>query len=217
MSAEEIARHVTEELVWDPRIDSQELAIAADDQGVVTLRGTVGSFREKREAREAAKRVYGVTRLDDQLEVRLLDDAGRDDAELRGAVLQSLMLDAFVPATIDARVYDGWVILIGTATWQYERDEAELRVGNTFGVVGVTDDVTLVAPKPMAQEVARSIESALRRDARLDADSVTVGSSNGTISLSGAVSSWSEHDAAVAAAWAAPGVTAVEDMLVVDY
>jgi osmotically-inducible protein OsmY len=217
MSAEEIARHVTEELVWDPRIDSQELAIAADDQGVVTLRGTVGSFREKREAREAAKRVYGVTRLDDQLEVRLLDDAGRDDAELRGAVLQSLMLDAFVPATIDARVYDGWVILIGTATWQYERDEAELQVGNTFGVVGVTDDVTLVAPKPMAQEVARSIESAFRRDARLDADSVTVGSSNGTISLSGAVSSWSEHDAAVAAAWAAPGVTAVEDMLVVDY
>jgi hypothetical protein len=68
MSAEEIARHVTEEPVWDPRIDSQELAIAADDQGAVTLRGTVGSSREKREAREAAKRVYGVTRVDDQLE-----------------------------------------------------------------------------------------------------------------------------------------------------
>jgi len=73
----------------------------------VTLRGTVGGFREKREATSAAKRVYGVTKVDNELSVRLLDGDGRDDADLRGAVLQALMLDSLVPSTIDATVTPG--------------------------------------------------------------------------------------------------------------
>ena len=38
---------------WDPKLDSQAIAVSADD-GAVTLRGTVGSFREKREAGKAS-------------------------------------------------------------------------------------------------------------------------------------------------------------------
>ncbi len=37
------------------------------------------------------------------------------------------------------------------------------------------------------------------------------------MTLSGHVDSWVEHDAAVNAAWAAPGVRAVEDQIVIDY
>jgi osmotically-inducible protein OsmY len=81
----------------------------------VTLRGTVGSFREKREAAKAAKRVYGVTEVDNELSVRLLGGDRRDDADVRGAVLQALMLDAAVPSSIDASVKDGMVTLTGMA------------------------------------------------------------------------------------------------------
>jgi osmotically-inducible protein OsmY len=116
MSDEELRYDVEEELFWEPRVDSAAIAVATDD-GDVTLRGTVGSFREKREAANAAKRVRGVARLDNDLRVRLLDDDKRDDAELRGAVLQALLLDSLVPSTIDAKVQGGIVTLTGWAPY----------------------------------------------------------------------------------------------------
>src|SRR5205814_857578 len=105
----------SDELFWDPKVDSAAVAVSAND-GVATLRGTVGNFREKREAKSAAERVYGVKRVDNQLQVRILSDARREDADIRGAVLQALMLDSLVPPTIDVRVEDGFLTLTGTAT-----------------------------------------------------------------------------------------------------
>jgi osmotically-inducible protein OsmY len=114
MTNETLQRNVTDELAWDPKIDSEAIAVSADD-GVVTLRGTVGSFRQKREAKLAAERVRGVTTVNNALDVRVLTEHRREDAELRGDVLQALILDALVPATIDVTVKDGIVTLTGTA------------------------------------------------------------------------------------------------------
>ena len=217
MSNEALELDVSDELFWDPKVDNAAIAVSADDDGTVILRGTVGSFREKREAKTAAQRVYGVTRVDDQLQVRILDEDRRDDAELRGDVLQALMIDSLVPSTIDASVDDGWVTLTGTANWQYERDEAELMAASVAGVIGVSDDVRLTVSGPKASDVKESIKKAFKRNARLDANDLDVESYNGTVTVSGAVGSWSEHDAAIDAAWAAPGVTSVNDDLVVEY
>ena len=216
MSNDDLQSYVTDELFWDPKVDAAAVAVAADD-GEVTLKGTVGSFRQKREAQKAAERVYGVKKVDNDLKVRILTDNGREDADLRGSVLQALMLDSLIPNTIDAKVVDGWVTLSGTAEWQFQRDEAEFVAGNVFGVIGVDDEIFLENPEPKAGDVKESIKKAFKRNAKLDAKDLSVDSYNGTISLSGIVSSWSEHDAAIAAAWAAPGVTEVDDNLIVDY
>ena len=106
MTNNDLQLDVAAELSWDPKVDSQEIAVSADD-GAVTLRGTVGSFREKREAGKAAARVYGVTEVSNELQVRMLDRSKRDDADLRGDVLQAFMLDSLVPMTVDAKVRDG--------------------------------------------------------------------------------------------------------------
>ena len=216
MSNDELELWVTDELFWDPKVDSAAIAVAADD-GKVTLRGTVGSFREKREAKKAAERVYGVKSVDNELNVRILTEYGREDADLRGDVLQALMLDSLVPATVDATVVDGWVTLTGTAAWQFQREEAEFIAGNVLGVIGVDDLVELTSPQPRADDVAESIEKSFKRDAKLDAEGLTVSTYNGTVSVSGTVHSWAEHDAALDAAWAAPGVTSVEDGILVEY
>src|SRR5690242_12731377 len=118
MSNDELELSVADELYWDPKVDSSAIAVSVDD-GAVTLRGTVGSFREKREAKQDAERVYGVKSVTNDLEVRIMNQDRRDDADLRGAVLQALMLDSLVPKTIDAKVDDGEVTLTGTANWQY--------------------------------------------------------------------------------------------------
>jgi osmotically-inducible protein OsmY len=216
MSNDDLARHVTDELYWDPKVDSAAIAVSAD-HGVVTLRGTVGSFREKQEAKHDAERIYGVKDVKNELDVRLLNEHRRSDADLRGAILQAMTLDSLVPSTIDAKVDNGVVTLTGKANWQYQRDEAESVAGNLLGVMGVEDQVELIAPGPTAHDVGHSIKKAMERNAKLDAESVAVESSNGTITLRGTVSSWADHDEAVAAAWAAPGVTKVKDHILVAY
>jgi osmotically-inducible protein OsmY len=137
MTNEVLELNVTDELFWDPKIDSEGIAVSADD-GAVTLRGTVGSFRQKREAKRAAERVYGVINVNNNLDVRVLTEQRREDSELRGDVLQALMLDAVVPTTVDATVKDGMVTLTGTAQWQYQRDEAEFVAANVLGVIGIS-------------------------------------------------------------------------------
>jgi osmotically-inducible protein OsmY len=216
MSDNDLQRYVSEELYWDPKVDSEAIAVSVDG-GVVTLRGTVGSFREKREAKQDAERVYGVTDVKNDLEVRILTDQRSSDAELRGNILQAMMLDSLIPATIDAKVDDGVVTLTGKANWQFQRDEAESVAGNLLGVMGVEDEIDLIPPGPTAHDVEHSIKKAMERNAKLDADSVSVESSDGTITLRGTVGSWADHDEAVEAAWAAPGVTNVKDHILVAY
>src|SRR6185437_2449141 len=120
----ELAADVGDELFWDPKLDSTAIAVSSDG-GAITMRGTVGSFREKREAQKAVQRVFGVVSVDNELQVKLLNDDERNDADLRGDVLQALMLDSIVPTSVDAKVDEGFVSLTGTANWQYQRDEAE--------------------------------------------------------------------------------------------
>jgi osmotically-inducible protein OsmY len=215
-SNDQLVIDVNDELFWDPKVDNQAIAASADD-GRITLRGTVGSLREKREAKKDAERVFGVTGVDNQLQVRLMGPNRRDDAELRGDVLQALMLDSLVPDTIDAKVKDGLVTLTGTATSQYQRDEAEFVAANIAGALEVTDEITLMSPTPAPSDVQQSIRSAFDRNATLDANDLHISSSNGTVTIKGTVSSWAEHDEAIDAAWAAPGVINVHDHLMVLY
>jgi osmotically-inducible protein OsmY len=216
MSAELLTLNVSDELFWDPKIDPEEIAVGADDEGMVTLRGTVGSFRQKSEAERAAERVWGVTTVNNELSVRILDQHQRDDAQLRGDVLQALILDDLVPTSVDAKVTDGWVTLTGSADYQYQREEAAFVAGNILGVFGVDNEVMLTET-PNAGDVAEDIKKAFQRSSKLDADLLTVDSANGTVTLRGTVRSWSERDDAVATAWASPGVRDVKDLLTVAY
>ena len=75
MTNDDLQLDVAAELSWDPKVDSQAIAVSADD-GAATLRGTVGSVREKREAGKAAARVYGVTEVSNELQVRMSASSG---------------------------------------------------------------------------------------------------------------------------------------------
>ena len=212
----DLTADVSDELYWDPKVDNSAIAASADD-GKITLRGTVGGLREKREAKKAAERVFGVVSVDNKLQVKLMNDDKRADADLRGDVLQALMLDGLVPKTVDAKVDDGFVTLTGTANWQYQRDEAEFVASNIVGALDVFDEIGLTHPTPDAGDVQESIKKAFKRNAAIDANDLTISTYNGTVAIDGTVGSWAEHDEAVDAAWAAPGVSSVHDQLTVAY
>jgi hypothetical protein len=94
-------------------VDGTLIDVVADG-GEVLLRGTVGSFWQKREAQMATKCVDGVTNVDNIIDVRLLTEHRRADAELRADVLHALSLNGMIPSTVDASVNDGIVLLSGT-------------------------------------------------------------------------------------------------------
>ena len=216
MTNDELQREVAAELSWDPKVDGQEIVVSAEG-GIITLCGTVASLRHKREAGRAAARVYGVTKVRSQLQVRQADGRQRDDAELRGEVLDALMLDGTVPMTVEAEARNGFITLTGTAAWHYQRDEAEFLAASVPGVLAVANDITLTS-KPDGRDIKTDISRAFRRSASLDADELSVETTSyGTVILAGTVSTWAEHDEAVAAAWSAPGVIEVDDQIVVEY
>ena len=212
----DLTADVSDELFFDPKLDSTAIAVSADD-GSITMRGTVGSLREKREAKKAAERVFGVISVDNQLQVKLMNDDKRADADLRGDVLQALMLDSLVPKTVDVKVEDAFVTLTGTANWQYQRDEADFVASNIVGTLDVFDEIEIEHPTPDRGDVKESIKKAFKRNAALDAEDLHVSTDNGTVTVKGTVGSWAEHDEAIDAAWAAPGVTRVRDDLTVAY
>ena len=215
MRGEDLRRHVAAELFWDPQVDSEAIEVSAAD-GTVTLRGTVASLRSKRAAGRAAARVRGVTRVANELRVQLPEADRRADEDLRGDVLEALMLDVSVPMTIDVNAREGFVTLTGTAQWHYQREAAESRTTNVPGVAGI-DNAIVLTQTPDARDAADAIIGAFWRDTVLAAGVLSVEtSSGGLVILSGTVSSWAAHDHAVAAAWSAPGITQVEDRIRVE-
>jgi osmotically-inducible protein OsmY len=131
----------------DPRITSpDEVAVSAVD-GAVVLRGTVGNFSQRRAAADDARKAAGVDDLDDQLQVRILDDERRADADIRGIALQILDWDNEVPEDlVDVKVSDGWVTLTGETSYQFESDAAYYDVANLAGVTGITNEIQVITP-----------------------------------------------------------------------
>jgi osmotically-inducible protein OsmY len=216
MTDDDLRRDVAAELCWDPRMDRAAIEVWAAS-GMVTLRGTVASLWHKQAGGNAAARVRGVTQVANQLSVQIPDRDRRDDEDLRGDVLEALMLESSVPMTVDAQARDGFVTLTGTVEWQYQREAAESRTASVPGVAGI-DNAIALAHAPDARAAADAISCAFRRDAVLDADGLSVETfSGGLVVLSGTVGSWAAHDHAVAAAWSAAGVTDVDDRIGVEY
>ena len=137
---------VVQELYWDPSVDEPSIAVFAEE-GMVTLRGTVGSLAERRWTKDAAARVAGVHSVHNHLNVRHLGRHGRTDAEMRGRILQKLMLSDEVPGTVDAWVDKRFVTLTGSVTTQSERDEAKSLAESLPGVTGLLDETLLKRPK----------------------------------------------------------------------
>jgi osmotically-inducible protein OsmY len=146
------------ELKWDPKITSNDIAVAVKD-GVVTLSGYVSSYWEKDAAEKAAKRVYGVKAVANDVEVKL--GLTRTDPEIARDAVHELESHVSVPNdSIKVTVRSGWVTLEGSVEWQYQKSLAESSVKKLKGVIGVTNKIE-VKPKASPQEIKGKIEDVL--------------------------------------------------------
>ena len=214
MTDNELKQHVQSALDWEPSVDATDLGVSVDE-GVVTLRGNVGSYMEKVTAERVVLRVYGVKALANDLAVHLVNGYERTDTEIAQAALAALKWNTTVPnERVTVTVKGGHLTLNGTLDWQYQKDAAARAVRDLRGVTGVINYI-IVQPRVKTMDVRAKIEAAFERSAEIDARRVNVTAQDGKVILSGNVRSWAERQEAERAAWAAPGVTQVDDRLTV--
>jgi osmotically-inducible protein OsmY len=215
----QLQQDVMNELKWEATIHAAEIGVAVKD-GVVTLSGNVDSYGKKWAADRAAKRVYGVKAVTEEIKVTLAGPYKRLDKDIAKSATDVLDWNLWVPShRLKVMVQDGWMTLSGDVDWYYQKQHAVDAVRHLIGVVGVTNLITIKPPVPVvkASEVKNKIEDALKRNARLlrNAEQIKVEISGSKVILRGTVGSWADHEEAAYAAWLAPGVSEVENKIVI--
>ena len=207
---------VLRQFEWEPEITSNRIAVTAHD-GVVTLTGFADSFPERLAAEKAAKRVYGVIAVANDIRVRLPYES--TDTEIASDVSHAIRSNVSVPQDrIKVIVKDGWVTLEGTVDWRFQKQLAEEAVRFLGGVRGISNEIAVapdLARRLSAEQVRNAIQYALKRNAEVDSRRIRVQVLGSTVSLYGNVRSWAEREEAERAAGAAPGVTSVENHIAV--
>jgi osmotically-inducible protein OsmY len=210
----DIREAVEKELDFDPLVDAAGITVK-NMNGEVALNGTVTSYPQYVQAAAAGRRVQGVTGVHNHLMVDLPPADYRDDAVLTTAANNALAMSVTVPGSIEASASDGNVWLTGMAGNRFERDAAEQAVAGLAGVRGITDDIEIFTDV-QAADVTDLVQDALDRYGLMAVDTdVQVDASDGTVSLTGHVRNWSEHDTVISAAWRGVGVKKVCDYVVV--
>ena len=210
----DIKRDVEAELKWDPDIDATDIAVAVRS-GVVNLTGFVKSYTHKWQAESDAKRVAGVMGVANDIEVRLPTGSERPDPEIARDAVAALRSELpYSSENMKVLVKSGWITLEGTAEWNYQRTRAEDAVRRVRGIRGVTN-LIVMKPRVTPSEIKSKIEDAFRRNAEVDAKSITVETNGGEVILKGAVRSWAERKEAEQVAWRAPGVVKVENRITI--
>jgi osmotically-inducible protein OsmY len=210
--SKDIRAAVEDELIFDPLVDATNISMK-NLNGEVALNGTVPSYPQYLEAADAARRVAGVTSVHNHLEVLLPLGDERDDTTLTTAANNALTLNVTVPAGVEATAHDGNLTLTGTVPYGSQRDAAEATVALLTGVRNVKDNIEISYDADPV-DVTAAVQDALDRNALIADDSdVVVDTSGNTVTLTGNVRTWAEHDAMVGAAWMTPGVYDVQDDL----
>ncbi len=210
----DIREAVEGELSYDPLVDDSDISVK-NINGDVALNGTVPSYPQYLEAAAAARRVAGVKKLQNHLEVVLPAEDYRDDATLTTVANNALTLNVAVPDGLEATAKNGNITLTGTVSYGSELTAAEQAVTYLTGVRNVKDDIAISTDADPI-DVTLNVQDALDRYALIPDDSdVAVDTSENTVTLTGHVRTWAEHDAVVDAAWMATGVYDVLDDLYV--
>jgi len=211
----ELKKDILAELAYEPSINAADIGVLVK-QGGVLLNGSVSSYAAKLAAAHAAKRVAGVKGVADEIAVHLPDSSRRTDDEIAAAAAKSKDWIITVPTgAVTVMVRDGWLTLKGVVEWAHQKNAAEEAVQRLTGVKGINNLIIIRPKQPTPSDVNTAIMAAFERHALLDAQKITVETSGSKVVLRGTLGSCLEREEAERAARSAPGVSEVENHIII--
>jgi osmotically-inducible protein OsmY len=211
----ELKKDISAELAYEPSINAADIGVLVK-QGGVLLNGSVSSYAAKLAAAHAAKRVAGVKGVADEIAVRLPASSRRTDDEIAAAAAKSIDWIITVPTgAVTVTVRDGWLTLKGVVEWAHQKNAAEEAVQRLTGVKGINNLIIIRPKQPAPSDVNTAIMAAFERHALLDAQKITVETSGSKVVLRGTLGSCLEREEAERAARSAPGVSEVENHIII--
>lgn len=211
---DQLQQAILAELNWEPSIDAAHIGVATN-AGIVTLTGHVESYAQKHAVAMAVYRVKGVKAIAEEMEVRLPFDTQRSDDEIAAAAINRLIWDVSLPPdAVKLEVEKGWLTLIGQVDWYYQKEAAGQIVRSLFGVVGVSNQITIKA-RVDSENISDNIMHAMHRSWFFDPKTINVSAKGGKVHLTGTAHSMHDRQVAAATAWTASGVTDVENDIAV--
>lgn len=217
---ERIRNDVQEEIAWDPRVKTTDIGVIVKN-GTVRLTGTVSSYAERYAAESAARRVKGVHAVAEDIEVSLPADNAVTDETIAERISNLLQWNVIIPdPDVRAEVRNGFVSLMGTVDWNFERESLKNQIIHMQGVRGVDNRIEIREKMPTKEasvhDIKYQITRALHRNADLEKSHIDIAVDGGKVTLSGNVKANYEKEIIENAVWSAPGVTSVVDHLRIE-
>ena len=210
----ELLHDIVAELRWEPSGVHDHIHVAVSN-GVVTLSGIASNYAEKVGAEKVARRISGVRAIADEIEVGKASGHIHDDPGIASRVASILEWNVSIPAgRIWIEVEKGVVTLTGRVDWRFQVEAARKAIAGVAGVIGIANLLEVHNPV-CVEDVRDGIEAAYRRLADVDTKAVRVETDGSKVVLAGSVCSHHERQVAERAAWASPGVTEVQNDIVV--
>jgi osmotically-inducible protein OsmY len=210
----QLAQDVAAELWWDARTRDSNIVVAVKD-GFVRLRGHVPNVEAMQAAEVAARRVYGVHGIAN--EVTVDTPPSRPKARRQAPPAPPARARQSEPQhPIPETPGPGWVLLTGVVGSEQERAETEQAVARMPGVLGVVNELVVQPDHPNAEQLRETTEEALLQRIKQELLGLHFNVDGGTVTVAGWVDSPSERHAILAALATAPGVTEIKDAIRVD-
>lgn len=215
---EVVKKEIVEQLYWDSRVDASNVEVTVKNNKV-TLAGDVPSYGARWAAEADAYFINDVKSVKNNLVIK--QPPGYEiptDEEIRQNIASALFWDSDIESSkVEVKVAKGWVTLEGSVDSHWKKQLTEQKVTRMRGVVGVTNQVTVVPSESVVDEIiADDIVSALKRNSQVIAEHVTPVVEEGAVTLKGQVRNWNEFFTAQQVASQTTGVKDVENNLVLN-
>ena len=212
---EDLEKDIRNRLIWDDRIDDTQIEIIAKN-GKVTLRGCVTNYPEKILAEIETQMIPGVKSVVNEIEVKFPDSTGiTTDKNVEEAMY--CLLDAYSEIDsndVNVSIHDGVVKLTGKVNTYWKKYKIEKLASQIIGVNSVENKISVIPDKMTSdQQILEFLQIAFRDSVHVDPTNINIKVDIGIVTLSGTISSMSEHDAILSITRSIKGVVGIIDEL----
>ena len=141
----EIQLTAIEELNYSPQFFNEKVGVAVK-KGVVTLYGKMNSYHKKIVAANIVKKLRGIKRVSEEIEIQLSDKFKIEDEKIRDSLMNLLEWNSAIKdIKLELEIEAGVVTLYGNVNWKYQNDIIQNIVQYHLGVVRINNYIKITS------------------------------------------------------------------------